>query len=157
MKTGPKPTKTEDLHSWRAKAAARKNEIQVTKPKRPPACPKWVKGKAREYWKDLAKAMHENGLLTGVDVLPFALVCILASDADTLGEQVGDKTLVTWVSGDSVSERLDPRIKARLETIKQLRSLCNDFGMTPTSRIGLPTTREKDGKVIDSKSRFPKG
>ena len=157
MKPGPKPKKTEDLNSWRAKAEARKNEIKVAKPRRPPTCPKWVKGKAREYWKDLAKGMHDNGLLTGVDVLPFSLVCILAGDADLLAEQVGDKTLVTWVCGDSVSERLDPRIKARLETIKQLRSLCNDFGMTPTARIGLPAPKEREGKVIDSKSRFPKG
>ncbi len=157
MKTGPKPTRTEDLHSWRAKAAARRDEIQVEKPKRPPACPKWVRGKAREYWRDLSKAMHENGLLTAVDVLPFALVCTLAADADGLAEQVGDKALVQWVCGDSVSERLDPRVKARLEIVKQLRSLCNDFGMTPTSRIGLPVPKRKDGKVIESKSRFPKG
>lgn len=157
MKRGPKPTKTEDLHSWRARSEARKNEITVAKPKKPPACPKWLKGKARIYWRDLHKAMHDSGLLTSIDVMPFSLVCQLAADAEMLAEQVGEKTLVTWISGDSSSERLDPRIKARLETIKQLRSLCNDFGMTPTSRIGLPTPKEKDGKVIDSANRFPKG
>ena len=157
MKRGPKPTKTEDLHSWRAKADARKNEIQVIKPKRPPACPKWVQGKARVYWRDLHKAMHENGLLTGIDVLPFSLVCLLAADAETLAGQVGEQTLVTWVNGNSVSERLNPLVKARLETIKQLRSLCNDFGMTPTSRIGLPVKQPKDGKIVDGKGRFPKG
>ena len=157
MKPGPKKTKTEDLNSWRAKVAERRNEIEVAKPPKPPACPKWVTGKARVYWRDLHKAMHENGLLTGVDVLPFALVCLLAADAETFGAEVGDDLLVTWESGDSTSERINPLIKARLETIKQLRSLCNDFGMTPTSRIGLPSPKAKAGKVLEAQGRFPKG
>lgn len=150
---GPRKTRTEDLHSWRAKLAERKNEIKVAKPKRPPACPKWVKGKARGYWRDLVKGLHSNGLLTAVDVLPFALVCQLAADADALAEQVGERTLVTWESG----ERLNPLVKARLETIRHLRALCNDMGMTPTARIGLPSPEQKEGQVIESKSKFAKG
>ena len=157
MKRGPKPTKTEDLHSWRAKAAERKNEIEVVKPARAPGCPKWVTGKARVYWRELSKDMHANGLLTGVDVLPFSLACLLAADVESLAEQVGEATLVTWESNGTKSERLNPLVKARLETIKQLRSLCNDFGMTPTSRIGLPGAKGKDGKVVEAKGRFPKG
>lgn len=155
MKRGPKPTPTADLNSWRARAAERRNEIQVAKPKRPPACPKWLTGDARQYWNALAKGMHANGLLTAVDVLPFSLVCQLAADANSLDAEVGDRRLVVWESG----ERINPLIKARLETIRHMRALCNDMGMTPTSRIGLPQPEQagdtKAGKVIAG--RFPKG
>lgn len=158
---GPRKKPTSELHSWRAKLAERQNEIQVAKPRRPPACPKWLKGKARDYWRDLSKGQHAAGLLTAIDVLPFAALCMMASDADAYAEQVGEQTLVTWVSGDSTSERLNPLLKHRLETIKVMMKICNDMGMTPTSRIALPQPeipgKKKDGKIVDGKGRFPKG
>lgn len=157
---GPRKKPTSELHSWRAQLAERKNEIQVAKPRRPPACPKWLTGKAREYWKELCKGQHGAGLLTAIDVLPFSSICALAADADAYSEAVGDDLLVTWVSGDSTSERLNPLLKHRLETIKVMVKICNDMGMTPTSRIALPQPvlpDKKKGEVVDSKSRFPKG
>lgn len=157
---GPRKTPTSELHSWRAKLAERENEIKVAKPRRPPVCPKWVTGKAKDYWRDLSKGQHSAGLLTAIDVLPFGVLCTLAANADTYAEQVGDETLVTWVSGESTSERLNPLLKHRLETIKLMLRICNDMGMTPTARIGLPqpsSAESKEGKVIDSKKRFPKG
>ena len=156
---GPRKKPTSELHSWRAKLAERENEIKVAKPRRPPACPKWVTGKAREYWRDLSKGQHSAGLLTAIDVLPFGAICTLAGDADTYAEEVGDNLLVTWVSGDSTSERLNPLLKHRLETIKVMIKICNDMGMTPTARIGLPQPEahdKKKGEVINGQNRFPK-
>lgn len=157
---GPRKKPTSELHSWRAKLSERKNEIQVAKPRRPPACPKWVTGKGKEYWRDLSKGQHAAGLLTAIDVLPFGAICTLAADADAYATAVGDELLVTWVSGDSTSERLNPLLKHRLETIKVMMKICNDMGMTPTSRIALPqpaTPSAKKGEVIDGQNRFPKG
>lgn len=138
---GPRKKPTSELHSWRAKLAERKNEIQVVKPRRPPACPKWLKGKAREYWRDLCKGQHSAGLLTALDVLAFAAICTLAADADTYSEEVGGNFLVTWVSGDSTSERLNPLLKHRLETIKMMTKLCNDMGIRQRPALDCPNPR----------------
>jgi P27 family predicted phage terminase small subunit len=157
---GPRKKPTSELHSWRAQLDERKNEIQVEKPRRPPACPKWLTGKAKDYWRDLSKGQHSAGLLTAIDVLAFGAICTLAADADAYAEEVGENFLVTWVCGDSTSERLNPLLKHRLETIKVMAKICNDMAMTPTARIGLPqpeTPEKKKGEVINGKNRFPKG
>lgn len=153
MKRGPKATPTEELHSWRAQLAARKNEIQVAKPTKPLPCPRRLQGEARVYWKDLSKTLHANGMLSEVDVTALVLLCQLLAERDELSAKIGGKLLIEWESG----ERLNPLLRQRNDVDAQIRRICNDFGMTPTSRIGLPAPKQKVGKVIDGTARFPKG
>lgn len=152
MKQGRKPQLPENVHGWREAVAARRKSIDVEKPAKPPSCPRRLEGKAREYWKEVARPLHAAGMLAFLDIVVVALLCQLLAERDELTEQIDGKLLIAWESG----ERLNPLLRQKNEVDAQIRRLCNDMGMTQTARISI-SVAPKAGAKLRENSRFPKG
>lgn len=153
MSRGPKPTPTEDLNSWRKESEARKKEIKVGLLGKCPAAPKWLKGRSKYYWGQVAPWLHENQLIAAPDLAAVALLCQRMADVERLGDLVeGDELIIT-----AESIKANPLIRARDAAIADLRRMFADLGMTPTARIGMPKIDLPGGKVIDATGHFKKG
>jgi P27 family predicted phage terminase small subunit len=125
----PKPTTLRLLQG-----NARQKPLAATP--QPPAtlleCPSHLHGEARKKWKILAPQLYELGLLTELDHAALEMLCWSWSVLIKAGERLAAEGL-TVVDRNGVT-RVSPWVKIECEAQKQLRALCAEFGMTPSSR-----------------------
>jgi len=149
---GPKPTRTEDLTSWRAHLPSRKAEIQAPPLPVAPEVPEHLSADARVHWELVVSALVERRLLTALDLPAVCLLCERLADVRELKVEIGALHLV--VTDQSI--RSNPLYRVRERAIEDCRRLFDSFGMTPTARIGLPDPEKpKAGQVVNA--HFPKG
>lgn len=153
MKTGPKPTPTEDLESWRAENRARKGEMKVEQLASCPKPPAWLKARARYYWQQVAPWLHGNKMLAEPDLPALGVICQRMADVERFNALIDGEELI--ITGDGI--KANPLIRSRDAAIADLRRLFADMGMTPTARIGMPKMDRPGGQVIDATGHFKKG
>lgn len=154
MKRGPKPTPTDELTSWRKELAARKDEVKAEILAECPAPPKFLQGRAREFWSITAAELYREGMLTALDLPAVALLCIRLADVERLEAELQGEGV--WLATkDGV--KANPLWRALDTAMADCRRLFADLGLTPTARIGLPRSDRKVGAVMDARAHFPKG
>lgn len=70
----PKPTALKLLEGNPGKRQLNMNEPRLTQ-KIPPECPDWLEEEAQAEWNRLSETLFEMGILTDLDVAPFAAYC----------------------------------------------------------------------------------
>lgn len=125
----------------------RKDRINYNEPKFKPTkgeCPEWLtEDQAKEIWHTLGPELEELGLLTIADRDAFATYCWLCAQCISLAKYI-DKNKSVHITPN---EHRQPRAEVSMlrEFLKLKRSLAQEFGLSPGSRVKLsvlPKTSE---------------
>ena len=118
-----------------------------------PKPPKWVTGYALDMWNDMAKSLHEMGMLNLYNAPLFAALCEEVKLYRTAVEQLnilvankGDLAgLISQTSNGNIIQ--NPMVGIISKRGENIRRMSCEFGFPPT-RMGLPKSKEvkKDGK-----------
>lgn len=127
----PKPTAVKVLEGNPGK---RELNIYEPKPKRTklPKCPEWLEDEAQAEWNRLAKNLFELGLLTDLDVQPFASYCQAYArwrEAEEFITQHG--SIVKTKSG---YWQQVPQVSIAHQNQKIMMQAAAEFGLTPSAR-----------------------
>ena len=126
----PKPTAIKELEGNPGKRALNKNE---PKPKKSaPKCPVWLDAEAKKEWRRASKQLEALGILTEVDMAAFAGYCITYSRWKDSEEFITKHGMIFKTQGGQLAQV--PQITISQNYLKIMIKLCEQFGMTPSSR-----------------------
>jgi P27 family predicted phage terminase small subunit len=127
-------------------------EIKWRKDGTIPAPPRYLgQGLAREEWLRIADEVHRHGLLTAVDLYPFACYCIAFEQWVHAIEDSRDKNgrTITTASTTNGTPMVNPALTAvRKAAFDMVRYGC-EFGLTPASRSRIAVNAEEAGDEFD--------
>jgi P27 family predicted phage terminase small subunit len=143
----PKPT-AEKKRSGTLQRCRQKNE--PTPDAEIPPFPSWATRSAAPYWKEIAKCLFDNGLLTRLDQVALALLCealaeycecrsIVEEAART--EESGVKFITFTDKGNIIQH---PAVGVMNKAWGKVVKLLVQFGMTPSARAGLAIGNAKE-------------
>jgi len=147
----PKPTHLKVLEGNPGKRKINKAEPKP-QPKAP-ACPNFLNPKARAEWRYIAPQLETVGLLTKIDRALLASYCIAWSRLREAEEFIAEngttyETIVFDKWGKETARKVCeyPQAKQARDAIEQIRKICTEFGMSPSSRsrMVLPTEKNVD-------------
>lgn len=143
------PTSLKVLNGNPGKRPLNKNEPKP-KPKIP-ACPNWLNEDAKKAWKQLAPELKKLGLLTIIDGQAFALACqsygIYVECEKKLMEH-GRVMVIARENGDYEQQR--PEVSIGNNALKNFKSFCSEFGLTPSARAGIEINTDDAEGEFDS-------
>jgi P27 family predicted phage terminase small subunit len=107
--------------------------------------PAWLSDVAKEHWPAIATQLEEIGLLTKLDAPALAIYC---------------EAFVQWKSANDIVIKHGPIVKhpktgypmrspylrVAKDAFDQMIKMMSEFGMTPTSRARVTTTKKKQEK-----------
>lgn len=99
----------------------------------PKQVPRWLDKIAKQEWKRITPILHEHGLLTTLDLKSLEIYCVAYSN----WKQAEMKKELGIVKTDSGNVKPNPYIGIAQLYLKELRAICTEFGMTPSSRTRL--------------------
>uniref|UniRef100_A0A6M3KE66 Putative terminase n=1 Tax=viral metagenome TaxID=1070528 RepID=A0A6M3KE66_9ZZZZ len=105
------------------------NENEPQPAKVMPECPSHLDTGAKKEWKRVAPMLFQIGVLSEIDGTMLATYCQLYSDWVKVSKEKKKKDFELVNGGRQNSLML---IQAAL--VKDIRSMCSEFGMTPSSR-----------------------
>jgi len=143
-----KPTAILKLRgSWRG--TSRPSEPQVESSKIP--CPSWVSATAKKYWDEIATVLAGMQVSTVADCGAMVLLVDALSQYVHARNIVDEEGITTEGSvGNTVAH---PAVGIRDAAWARAMKAMVQFGMTPSSRAAVTTSKKKDDKP-DGKSRF---
>jgi P27 family predicted phage terminase small subunit len=144
---GPAPRPTA-LKLMRGERADRLNAFEPTPSAKPPRCPRSLSPEARLVWRRLAPDIQRAGVLTAWDVDMFACFCNLVVIVDRARLLLEAGLIVARRGPGPPTAQPEPDLTARRgqgvttnpawriyrDGIEQLRSLAQEFGLTPSAR-----------------------
>ena len=112
-----------------------------------PSAPDWLDSIARREWHRLAKQLARRGLLTTLDKSAFAAYCAELSKYVQASELIkAHGTLL--VSKQTKTLYPNPACAIASSSLKQLRQLLPELGLTPSSRSRIPMQEESGADPI---------
>jgi P27 family predicted phage terminase small subunit len=134
-------------------------EPEPAMPDKPPDPPAFLSEDAQNEWHRLAEELHRLGLLTVLDLMPFAAYCEAYSRwvvAERLLAAMADKdaTKGLLVRSNAGSPMVNPLVKIARNAANDMLKFAGEFGMTPVARsrlgagIGGPPTPGKFGDLL---------
>lgn len=155
----PKPTALKLLTGNPGKRPLPENE-----PKPPPVaprCPHWLHKEAKKEWKRIAPILEQLGLLTQADMAALAGYCQSWAQFREATEFIhkNGHAYPIWERSEDGSVKRDeagkpilrymqqwPQVSIANQALKQIRSFCSEFGLTPSARgrISIPTQETAD-------------
>lgn len=97
-----------------------------------PACPKHLKGLAREEWNRLAGELVELGMISNLDRAALAVCCTAYADyVIACNELAGKKAVLMSSKGGTYQ---NPWVAIKRRSMEQVIKFYAEFGMTPSSR-----------------------
>ncbi len=165
-KRGPKPTPTAALKlagSWRADKRGKQGE--VTPPVGLIKKPTYLKGPAARKFKQLSGLLEEMGILGTTDTEALSRYC------DTWAwwlklrkflQDNGETYTTEKIKRDGGSEYITlhvaqrPEVNIILKIATQLSKLESEFGLTPSARVGLVSTKSPNSKNTKKHNYFNK-
>jgi P27 family predicted phage terminase small subunit len=96
-----------------------------------PPCPAFLQGEARKQYQKTAKKLARIGLMTELDDMALSILCAEWQQYLDATEQKKSGILVKSPNGFPV---LNPYVAVASQSIKKIRALLAEFGMTPGSR-----------------------
>jgi len=144
----PKPTQVKKLTGNPGKRKLNEREPQPPAPEL--RAPDWLVNQAKKEWDRLAPLLARVKVLTQADRDALAAICQLQAQVieatETLRKSgtILEKEIFSR-KGEPLGEILvlHPANKVQMDCIKQLRSLWEQFGLTPSSRARVQTTPEQ--------------
>jgi len=114
-----------------------------------PACPEWLCSLAKQEWERIAPQLEVLGLLTPVDMVALAGYCEFYAEFKIAREFVHKHgtTYEAWERNEAGEPIYDdegrkvlryshkyPQVSVAHQAFQQIRSLCSEFGLTPSAR-----------------------
>ncbi|MBU1076764.1 MAG: phage terminase small subunit P27 family [Spirochaetes bacterium] len=127
----PKPTYLKLIAGNPGKRPLNENEPKPDKVI--PICPEHLMGGAKKEWERTTKLLDKIGILTEIDGDALSIYCQLYSDWIKLQKE---KNKPNFVFSDDRG-RKNPLMTIQNELVRDIKSLCAEFGMTPSSRSRL--------------------
>ncbi len=136
-----KPTKLKILTGNPGRRPLNKSEPQPAGklPKRPG----WLTGYARKEWERAADELDALGLLTSLDYTLFVLFCYKYGEFVQLVKDVRKEGRTFYdIKSDMLGNEIkvmksNPKVMQMNNLSKEIRLLCSEFGMSPSSRCRL--------------------
>lgn len=129
----PKPQNLKKLQGTYTKARDTGTEAAV--PNSKPTCPSWLPKEAKAEWRRIANALHDAGLLKGIDRAALAAYCNAWArwkQAELLVQEGG---LLSETSNGNVIQA--PAVGVANVAMRDMLKILKEFGMTPSSRSRL--------------------
>lgn len=126
----PKPTALKKLAGNPGKRALNNGEPQP-RVVLPPA-PDHLKNDERIKWNELAKELHELGVLTSLDQDALAFYCVLFVRWKKAEQVVHEKGEIIKTTNGNIIQ--NPYLSIANRALEQMNKLGAEFGMTPSSR-----------------------
>lgn len=111
-----------------------------------PACPEHLSVGAKKEWIRVTELLIKVGILTVIDGDALSLYCQLYSDWVDLQKEKGKPG---FVFADDKG-RKNPLMTVQNELVKDIKALCSEFGMTPSSRSRLSVSGGKKTNKFDN-------
>lgn len=93
---------------------------------------------ASAEWKRATKELIKKNMITQLDLKPLEVLCKSYSRWRTVEEKIDTLKDLTYEPYEETNVRhAVPEIKIAQTYAKQYKSLCEDFGMTPSSRLAM--------------------
>ncbi len=146
--TKPKPTETKKRAGNPGHRPLNPDEPELAPEL--PKCPSFLSGRAKYQWGIIGQQLLDAGLLSAIDETALAALCQAKADWMTAIEKIRQQGAVYEV-GDLL--RKNPWVAVEAEAWKQMKSMMAEFGMTPSSRTKVISTKGK-GKVEDTEDWF---
>jgi P27 family predicted phage terminase small subunit len=109
-------------------------------PKGVPDCPEWLGVSGRAKWAELAPLLLDTGCLTLADGDFLAMYCLAHDDlAEALAAIAKGGTEVVTEKGTFEA----PAVKRKKDAIARIKQFGAEFGLSPSSRVGLGRSPEK--------------
>jgi P27 family predicted phage terminase small subunit len=121
-----------------------------------PRCPPWLGEEARVAWRWITGELKNMGLLTSADAHALVFYCQTYArwrQAEAFLEQHGETYPIRDDKGRIRCMQPFPQVVTVRNSLLLLKSLCQEFGLTPASRSRIAMPRE-DGQVSDAAKRF---
>lgn len=97
---------------------------------------------ARKHWNEVGGMLHETGILTALDADALAAYCELHVRWVEANEQIRKYGLV--IKGPSGAPVQSPYFKISAITFDAMKAMLVEFGMTPSSRARVKSTKPKE-------------
>lgn len=133
-----KPTAVKALAGNPGKRKLNKSEPQPIRSGAPKA-PTWVGYFGGILWKQLANDLDKLGLLTNIDLVMFGALCE-RYDAYRNALKVIKKEGRTYKANGMIKKR--PEVDMAKESLKELRMVASEFGMSPAARARVAAALE---------------
>jgi P27 family predicted phage terminase small subunit len=109
--------------------------------KKPPTMPKSLTKAAATFWRKHARELHSAGHLTERDAAAFSRCCALWGQLVELDELLMTDGLIL-ISPSGV-QKPHPAVQMRAVAEKQFLQHCQQFSLTPGSRLRIPDAAPK--------------
>ena len=140
----PKPTALKLLEGNPGKRQLNMNEPRFAQ-RTPPECPDWLEEEAKAEWDRLSQALFDMGILTDLDVVPFAAYCQAYArwrEAEEFISQHG--SIVKTKSG---YWQTVPQVSIAHTNQKAMLQAAAEFGLTPSARSRIIAGNAKKEEV----------
>ena len=110
--------------------------------------PSWLNDNliALEEWNRVVKELKEKDLITNVDLSSLAIACdALSSYIEA--KNIIDKNGISYETYDREGNKLikaNPDVRTQIQYANLYKSFCNEFGLTPSSRIKLAMPKQEE-------------
>lgn len=113
-------------------------------------CPEWLEEEAKKEWKRLAKPLQQMGVLTEVDLMPFAGYCQAYARWKEAEEFITKHGSI--VKTPSGYWQQVPQVSIAQTNLKLMVKVGEQFGLTPSSRSRLIAgeTTQGNGDPMES-------
>lgn len=142
---GPKP-KPNLMKKLEGSKYANDNELPL-EPKAPEP-PKHLENLAYQEWQRIVPILENTGMLTDMDMAMLAAYCTVYArwvECETFLEKYGTIERKMDSKGNQV-HKARPEAQLADKYLSQLKSLCSEFGMSPSSRGKMSLPSEKESK-----------
>lgn len=149
----PTPTALKQLRGTVRPDRVRSDEPQAPPIQKVPPCPTFLKDEARREWRRMARKLMAMGVLTAIDLDALSVYCQVYArwrDAEEKLNQFGP--IIKDKDGGFAQS---PYLGVANECIRQLRMFMGEFGITPSSRTRVSSTKPQDAE--DPMERFIRG
>ena len=126
----PKPTAMKVLEGNPGKRPL--NLFEPTPDAKMPSCPDWLEDEAKAEWDRLAVPLFNLGILTELDMAPFALYCQAYARWKEAEEFISQHGSIFQTPSGYVQQV--PQVSIAQQNLKIMQSFCSDFGLTPATR-----------------------
>jgi P27 family predicted phage terminase small subunit len=140
---GGRPRKPTELKVLEGNPGKRPIPINEIKPvPKSIKCPEWLDEYAKAVWNEYGPKLEKLGLFTEIDGLDFINLCIAAGDVRLHTETLTRSGHILISPQGFEMQR--PEVSMRNSAIKIITTISGKFGLSPSDRAGLVSTKDED-------------
>ena len=140
----PKPTHLKLITGNPGRRPIRMDEFRPTA--KIPPCPRHLQGEARKEWLRVSRLLFEHCMVAEVDRGALAMLCtlwgryVVAEEMIEKAREAAPASAGLFVKSPNGFPIQSPWLAVSNRSIEQYKAMCNEFGLTPASRVrAVPT------------------